>query len=134
MRSLPRASTGSVVRATGRGVAGTDDRVRAISEVVASIPAGRVCAYGRVAEIAGLPRRARLVGRVLSELPAGHALPWHRVVRASGQLAFEPGSSGFRRQAQRLRAEGVLVAGGRIDMRRFGWQMSLDERLWGPRD
>ena len=110
------------------------DRIAAISAVVAEIPAGRVCAYGRIAELAGLPRRARLVGRILAELPAGHDLPWHRVVRASGQLAFEPGSSGHRRQTRRLRSEGVVVAGARVDMQKFGWQMSLDERLWGPRN
>lgn len=82
--------------------------------------------------MAGLPGRARLVGRVLAELPGDDGLPWHRVIRASGELAFPCRSRNFARQAALLRNEGVVVTGGRVDLERFGWQLSLDEQLWGP--
>jgi len=59
------------------------------------------------------------------------SLPWHRVVTASGRIAFPAHSAGYRRQCARLSEEDVPVIGGRIDMRRFRWQPSLDERLWG---
>lgn len=106
--------------------------LKAIREAVAAIPRGQVCAYGRVAEVAGLPGRARLVGRVLAELAPGDNLPWYRVVRASGQLAFAPGSRAFQRQSERLAEEGVLIHNNRIDLNRYGWQLTLDQQLWGP--
>ncbi|HEY3895436.1 MAG TPA: MGMT family protein [Pseudonocardiaceae bacterium] len=86
------------------------ERVR---EVVAAIPAGSVLAYGEVAARAGLPGRARLVGRILAE--DGHDLPWHRVLRADGT----PAAHLVAEQLARLRAEGVLAAGGRVPMRRY---------------
>lgn len=94
------------------------------------IPAGRVATYGEVAAAAGLPRRARLVGRALRCGPPD--LPWHRVVAAPGRIAFPPGSDGREEQCRRLRAEGVVCSGGRIDLRRFGWHADLDALLWGP--
>lgn len=93
-----------------------------IWQVVHGIPRGRVVSYGQVAELAGLPRAARLVGRVLAQLPAGSTLPWHRVINSRGCITFPPGSSAYREQQRRLRAEGVEVRSGRIDWQRFGWQ------------
>lgn len=90
-----------------------DETLERVRHVVATIPPGRVLAYGEVAARAGLPGRARLVGRVLAE--DGHDLPWHRVLRADGtpapQLAAE--------QLARLRAEGVLAERGRIPLHRY---------------
>jgi len=98
-------------------------------QVVRSIPRGRVANYGQIAELAGAPRGARQVGRALRLAPA--SLPWHRVVTASGRIAFPVHSAGYRRQCARLSEEDVAVIGGRVDMRRFRWQPTLDERLWG---
>jgi methylated-DNA-protein-cysteine methyltransferase-like protein len=89
----------------------TLEQVRAI---VASIPPGRVLAYGDVAELAGL-RSARLVGRILAE--DGADLPWYRVLRSNGTVADHLRS----RQLELLRAEGVLADGARVDMRRYRW-------------
>lgn len=105
----------------------------AIRRVVAAIPRGCVASYGEIAVRAGLPGRARLVGRVLADAGAGAKLPWHRVLRSSGQFAFAPGSRGFREQRARLIEEGVVVAHGRVDLKRFGWQRNLDAELWGMR-
>lgn len=88
------------------------ERVR---EVVASIPKGRVATYGDVATIAGAPS-PRLVGRVLAE--DGQDLPWHRVLRANGT----PAPHLAREQLARLRAEGVLADGARINLRACRWQ------------
>lgn len=84
-----------------------------VHEVVAAIPAGAVLAYGEVAARAGLPGRARLVGRILAE--DSRDLPWHRVLRADGAPAPHLAAE----QLARLRAEGVLVDGGRVRMRRY---------------
>ncbi len=102
----------------------------AIRRVIARIPRGRVASYGEIAARAGLPRRARLVGRVLREAGAAAKLPWHRVVRADGKLAFIPHSDAFIEQRDRLAAEGVVLARGRVDLARHGWQRDLDAELW----
>ena len=106
-----------------------DLRIRA---AIAAIPPGRVASYGQVAELAGVPRGARQVGYVLRTLPAGHTLPWHRVLRSSGRIALPPDSPAYDEQRDRLRAEGVRVESGRVDMRRYRWQPDLDELIWGP--
>lgn len=101
---------------------------------IAAIPRGRVASYGAIAARAGLPGRARLVGKLLRETPAGMLLPWHRVLRASGQLALPPDSTGFRQQCRLLRAEGVEVRHGRVALSRFGLDSCLDRVLWGKPD
>ncbi|MBZ2189701.1 MGMT family protein [Alcanivorax sp. JB21] len=88
---------------------------RAVYLIVASIPAGRVCAYGRVAALAGYPRHARHVGKLMARLPAGSSLPWYRVVRADGRLPV-----GMRQQ-QLLVSEDVAITGERVSLRRYGW-------------
>ena len=101
------------------------DRILA---AVRAIPRGQVAGYGEVARRAGLPGRARLAARVLST-NTDRALPWHRVLRSDGRIAFPEGSSGFREQSRRLRAEGVTVSNGRVRMARGG--LDLDAEIWG---
>lgn len=100
-----------------------------IYQVVALIPPGQVATYGQVADLAGLPRRARLVGTALRHCPAERQLPWHRVVRASGQLAFSPGSAQAIEQRTRLQQEGVIFSHWRVALSRYQWQPSLAEML-----
>ena len=106
------------------------DAVTRILAAVRAIPAGQVAGYGEVARRAGLPGRARLAARVLAgnEDPG---LPWHRVLRADGRIAFPEGSSGFREQCRRLRAEGVQVERGRV-RRAAAAADDLDAQVWGP--
>jgi methylated-DNA-protein-cysteine methyltransferase related protein len=85
-----------------------------------------------VARLAGLPRGARLVGRALGLAPPELGLPWQRVIAASGRIALPPGSPGFRTQVRLLRAEGVAVRKGRVDLGAYQWLPDLDELLWGP--
>ncbi|MDX1570167.1 MAG: methylated-DNA--[protein]-cysteine S-methyltransferase [Xanthomonadales bacterium] len=105
----------------------------AIYSVIASIPAGTVASYGRIARLAGLPRRARLVGTALRRAPKDLDLPWHRVIRADGRLAFPEGSDAYHRQRRLLEDEGVTLCDGRVDLEAFGWDRPLDAILWGPR-
>ena len=99
-------------------------------QVVASIPPGRVMGYGEVARAAGFPRYSRMVGAALGRSP--EPLPWFRVVRSNRTLAFEPGSSAYREQAELLKSEGVRFDGARIV--EADADDSLDRILWGPRD
>jgi methylated-DNA-protein-cysteine methyltransferase related protein len=88
--------------------------LQAIWHVVSSIPRGQAATYGNVARAAGFPGRARQAGFALRHSPRELHLPWHRVVGAGGRIVFPPGSSAFREQARRLRAEGVAVRAGRV--------------------
>ena len=101
---------------TRRASAGIDENpaIQAIWDVVAQIPRGSVRTYGDVARAAGLPGRARQAGFALKHMPEGLQLPWHRVVGAGGKIVFPPGSSAFREQKRRLRADGLTVANGRV--------------------
>jgi methylated-DNA-protein-cysteine methyltransferase related protein len=73
---------------------------RRVRAVVSRLRPGEVVTYGEIAEEAGFPGAARAVGRVMA---TSNGLPWWRVVAANGRLV--PGHE--RRQARRLRAEGV---------------------------
>ncbi len=107
--------------------------MESIWRVVAAIPGGRVATYGEVAKLAGLPRGARQVGRALGKAPASLCLPWFRVVGAGGRIALPKGTTAYRTQIRRLRAEGIAVDNGRLRLPDFRWAPDLDELIWGPR-
>jgi alkylated DNA nucleotide flippase Atl1 len=98
-----------------------DEYVEAVLTLVERIPAGRVMAYGAVAEVVGesLARGGpRLVGAVMASY--GGAVPWWRVVTASGRLP--PGHEVA--ALQELVAEGCPLSpdGTRVDVRRAAWR------------
>jgi methylated-DNA-protein-cysteine methyltransferase-like protein len=76
--------------------------------VLVALEPGEVVSYGDVAEVAGYPGRSRAVGRLLATTALD--VPWWRVVRSDGRLAAKPSTA----QAGLLRAEGVVVRGGRV--------------------
>ncbi len=84
-----------------------EEFTESVIKVLEALQPGDVIAYGEVATEAGYPGAARAVGNLLRTVPG---LPWWRVVNAAGRLA--PGSE--QEQAERLRAEGVTVANGRV--------------------
>lgn len=96
-------------------------RREALYAVLAQIPAGKVATYGQLAQLAGLGRAARWVGRTLSQLPDDTRLPWHRVLAAGGRLSLPAGSPAGDEQRARLRGEGVIPDGNRVDLCRHGW-------------
>ncbi|PTU76225.1 MGMT family protein [Pseudomonas mangrovi] len=98
-----------------------DLRRAALFATLAGIPAGKVVAYGQLAELAGLGRAARWVGRTLAQLPEGSTLPWHRVLRADGRPGLPADSPAGLEQLARLREEGISLDNRRVDMRRHGW-------------
>lgn len=102
---------------------GQSEAQQQILATIRQIPYGRVTTYGRVAERAGLPRRARLVATAL-RLADDPDLPWYRVMGAGGRIVFPPDSAGYARQTESLRAEGVIVDRGRVDLAQFGWNNS----------
>ncbi len=117
---------------TAKPVTASDfDRwVKAVWQVVQGIPRGHVLTYGEVARLAGMSRAARRVSQAMRRAPRDMDLPWHRVVNAQGKISFPEDSSGFRRQKDRLEAEGVGFLKGRIDLDRYGYRGALDHLLW----
>ena len=89
---------------------------------LALVPTGKVVSYKQLALWLGKPRGARLIGRTMAQARSPY---WYRVLRASGELAFAEGSASYLRQADLLRAEGVLVNNGKVDKGYF-WQPELD--------
>lgn len=106
--------------------------LQSIWNVVAAIPPGQVVTYGDVARLAGMPGRARRIGGAIGKAPPGMHLPWHRVVAAGGRIALPVDSPGYRTQIRKLRAEGLTVENGRVDLSERIWTPDLDELLWGP--
>jgi methylated-DNA-protein-cysteine methyltransferase related protein len=90
--------------------------IRAIREMILSIPRGKVATYGQVAEAAGYPRYHRQVAQVLNR--HGIGLPWHRVLGAGGELKTSLESA--LDQRMRLQMEGVGFRGARVDMKAHG--------------
>jgi methylated-DNA-protein-cysteine methyltransferase related protein len=93
----------------------------AVLRVVRGVPEGRVVSYGQVALLAGRPGAARAVGAVLRGLrEADGDVPWQRVVNARGGIStYKVGHGEL--QTALLRAEGVEVERGGVDMARFAW-------------
>ena len=93
----------------------------AIYLALMSIPAGKVITYGQLASLAGLPGAARLAGSVLCGLPEKTELPWHRVINAQGKISLPVNSAGYKKQLQRLKAEGIEIKNGKISLRIYGY-------------
>ncbi|MFT5708873.1 MAG: methylated-DNA-protein-cysteine methyltransferase-like protein [Oceanospirillaceae bacterium] len=91
-------------------------------QVIHCIPSGKICTYGRVAQMAGLPRQARAVGRYLSELPENSKIPWHRVLNSQGKLSFSVGSERFLTQKLKLQSEDVQFSNNKVDLKYYLWQ------------
>lgn len=92
--------------------------VESVLSAVEQIPRGQVASYGDLAEYVGAGG-PRLVGRVMSTQGAG--VPWWRVVRADGRPVRGLEESAL----ERLREEGCVLRGDRVDMSRSRWRPSL---------
>jgi methylated-DNA-protein-cysteine methyltransferase related protein len=90
------------------------EKSQAILAVLNAIPPGHVISYGEVARRAGLASGARLVCRVLRDLPDRANTPWWRVIRADGRFGMPAESSGGHTQRSKLKAEGLVFNGDRI--------------------
>ncbi|MGD1278249.1 MAG: MGMT family protein [Tepidisphaeraceae bacterium] len=83
--------------------------------LAARIPRGRVATYGDLAGRLGTGCRA--VGNALHRNPYAPRIPCHRVVGSDGRLVGYAGGLAAKRRL--LRAEGVAIAGWKVDLRRF---------------
>lgn len=84
------------------------DFEESVMAVILEVGPGEVVTYEEVAAEAGHPGAARAVGNLLRVV--GEDVPWWRVVGVGG-LLLAPDKA---RQAELLKAEGLVVAGGRV--------------------
>ena len=98
-----------------------------IYEAVKKIPKGFVATYGQVAELAGNPKMARAVGNVLHKNPDPDNIPCYRVVNSKGELAGAFAFGGAEVQANLLRADGIEVKDGKVDLNRYGFRFGETE-------
>jgi methylated-DNA-protein-cysteine methyltransferase related protein len=99
-----------------------NDSFQAILNVLGSVPLGRVCTYGKIAELAGCPGKSRYVGYILKNLPSDSTLPWHRIINAQGHISFPLHSDRYALQRSLLENEGIHFLHDRINLRTFLWQ------------
>ncbi len=94
--------------------------IKAVYDLVARIPSGKVLSYGDVARALGL-KTPRQVGWALHRNPDESSIPCHRVVFADGSLAPNFAFGGSLEQKLRLKAEGVVFKGERVDLEVCRW-------------
>jgi methylated-DNA-[protein]-cysteine S-methyltransferase len=100
---------------------------QAILRILTEVPKGKVTTYGDLAkELAKRdpkwsPRASRAVGTTMRNNLCGPQIPCHRVLKSDGAIGnFRGGSEGaVDEKIKMLRAEGVTVIDGKIDLKEF---------------
>jgi len=102
-------------------------------DLVRQIPNGKVATYGQIARMIPAPQDVdgkaylafapRWVGGAMAACPEN--VPWQRVINSKGEISLRPGAE---HQRQLLEEEGIAFnERGKIDLKIFGWQSSLDK-------
>lgn len=91
-----------------------------VYDYLLTIPAGKVVTYGQIAEYLGDNNLARVVGNILHNNPDEEKYPCYKVVNAKGELAEHFAFGGREGQKRKLEAEGIVVEGNKVDLRKYG--------------
>ena len=89
----------------------TDNPTKRIYEAVKKIPKGSVATYGQIAELAG---------NALHKNPDPDNIPCYRVVNSKGELSGAFAFGGANRQENLLKADGIEVVNGKVDLKVYG--------------
>ena len=103
---------------------------QAVYEYLATIPKGKVVTYGQIAKFLGDSNLARTVGNILHENPDGDKYPCYKVVNAQGKLAENYAFGGIEKQKIRLEADDIIVNNNKVDLKRYQWSYTDDERIF----
>ena len=98
----------------------TDNPTKRIYEAVKKIPKGSVAPYGQIAELAGNKGMARAVGNALHKNHDPDNIPCYRVVNSKGELSGAFAFGGANRQENLLKADGIEVVNGKVDLKVYG--------------
>ena len=103
------------------------DLFSALHDLLRQVPEGHVTTYGDLAKGLGNVIASRWVASCLLHDKLSTRWPSHRVVRADGSLGlYAHGDANDKANA--LRAEGVSVAAGRVDLNTFGVRQFRSKR------
>lgn len=97
----------------------SDSPTKRIYEAVKLIPRGKVATYGLIAELAGNKKMSRAVGNALHKNTSPDEIPCYRVVNSKGELAKEFVFGGIDKQAAMLKADGIEVIDGKVDLKKY---------------
>ena len=108
--------------------------IKKLVVIINAIPPGTVASYGQIASLAGMPRGHRNVCRFLKYCgpDLNIEVPWYRIMRTDGKIGMETGSDAYKLQSELLRKDGVLLSGGKVDMKKYRWQPDMDFFLFHP--
>ncbi|MBR0149170.1 MAG: methylated-DNA--[Lachnospiraceae bacterium] len=97
----------------------SDSPSKRIYDAVKQIPYGQVATYAQIAQMAGDRKMARAVGNALHKNPDPDGIPCYRVMNSKGELAGEFAFGGAWKQGELLKAEGIEVIDGRVDLKKY---------------
>jgi len=89
--------------------------------VLRKVPSGKVTTYGEIAKAVEVAGGARAVGNAMNKNPYAPAVPCHRCVKSDGGIGGF--ASGVREKIKMLKAEGVGVSGGKIDLEKYFFKL-----------
>ena len=89
-----------------------DEFVKAVYEVVKTIPYGRATSYGAIAKAIGYPNMSRKVGKVMGNCCENIAA--YRVVSSAGILSGREAFGNGGEMQKLLEAEGIVITNNRI--------------------
>lgn len=92
-------------------------------KIVRKIPRGKVATYGQIARLANI-KSPRLVGKTLHQNPNPQTIPCNRVVFKNGHLSNNFAFGGIKKQAEKLRREGIKIKNFKI--------ANLENFIWKP--
>jgi methylated-DNA-[protein]-cysteine S-methyltransferase len=96
----------------------------AVWSAAKKIPRGKVATYSQIARMIGSPGAVRAVGNALRKNPFAPKVPCHRVVRSDGKAGGFGGKKNDAAKGKLLKAEGVKIMGGKIDLQRHCLQQA----------
>lgn len=89
--------------------------IRAVYDIVSTIPYGRATSYGAIARAIGYPNMSRLVGRIMGECDSANTgIPAHRVVNSQGILSAKEAFGNDDEMQKLLEAEGIMIVNDKI--------------------
>lgn len=101
---------------------------QSVYDYLRTIPKGKVVTYGQLAKELGFAHGARAVGNALHANPDPDYYPCYKVVNREGQLA-EHFALGIDEQKKRLEADGIVVDGYKVDLKKYQLNKSVNEHF-----
>lgn len=97
-----------------------------VYDFLLTIPKGKVTTYGQIAMHLGNIRFARGIGKILHNNPDPDRYPCYKVVNAKGELSHNYAFGGMPAQESRLKADGIEVTNGRVDLNQYLYRSEIE--------